>query len=76
MLLKANSARVEWDSSKKRWEVHIHVGAEVIKRPLANETMDSSGDNVRRKAVETAREEGYELNPENVQILQMTQSSS
>ena len=76
MLLKANSARVEWDSAKKRWEVHIQVGAEVIKRPLANETMDSSADNVRRKAVETARDEGYELNPENVQILQMTQSSS
>lgn len=76
MLLKANSARVEWDSAKKRWEVHIQVGAEVIKRPLTSETMDSSADNVRRKAVETARDEGYELNPENVQILQMTQSSS
>ena len=76
MLLKANSARVEWDSAKKRWEVHIQVGAEVIKRPLASETMDSSADNVRRKAVETARDEGYELDPENVQILQATQSGS
>lgn len=76
MLLKANSARVEWDSAKKRWEVHIQVGAEVIKRPLANETMDSTADNVRRKAVETARDEGYELNPENVEILQMSQSGS
>jgi len=76
MLLKANSARVEWDSAKKRWEVHIQVGAEVIKRPLANTTMHSSADDVRRKAVETARDEGYELNPQNVQIAQMTQSGS
>lgn len=76
MLLKANSARVEWDSPKKRWEVHIEVGAEVIKRPLANERIDSSEEEVRRRAVETARDEGYELAPEKVQIQQAAQGGS
>jgi hypothetical protein len=70
MLLKANSARVEWDSAKKRWEVHVQVGAEVIKRPLGDTAIDAGQDAVRQRAVETARDEGYELNPQDVQILQ------
>ena len=76
MLLKANSARVEWDSAKKRWEVHVQVGAEVIKRPLANTTLEAGQDAVRQRAVETARDEGYELNPQNVQIQQGAPSAS
>jgi hypothetical protein len=69
MLLRANSARVEWESAKKRWEVHVVVGAEVIKRPLPNETLESGDDTVRAQAVATARDEGYELDPQNVEIL-------
>jgi hypothetical protein len=70
MLLRADNARVEWDSAKKRWEVHIQVGAETIKRPIANETLESGEDAVRRQAVATARDEGYELDPQNVEIQQ------
>ena len=44
MHLKADNARVEWDSPKKRWEVHINVGAEVIKRPLPEHTLESGDD--------------------------------
>jgi hypothetical protein len=76
MLLKANSARVEWDSAKKRWEVHVQVGAEVIKRPLANTASDAGQAEVRQRTVETARDEGYELDPQSVQIRQAAPSAS
>ena len=69
MHLKADSARVEWDAAKKRWEVHINVGAEVIKRPLTEETLESGDDAVRQKAVATATDEGYELDAGKVEIV-------
>jgi hypothetical protein len=68
---KANSAKVEWDSAKKRWEVHIEVGAEVIKRPLPEETVESGDDAKRRAAVAIASDEGYDLDPASVQIVQL-----
>lgn len=68
---KANSARVEWDAAKKRWEVHIEVGAEVIKRPIAEETVAAGDDAIRRAAVVTAQDEGYVLDPADVQIVQL-----
>jgi hypothetical protein len=70
-MVKANNAKVEWDSAKKRWEVHIEVGAEVIKRPLAEQTVDSGDDAIRRAAVEIASDEGYDLDPANVEIVQL-----
>ncbi len=70
MRLKADNAKVEWDSAKKRWEVHIQVGAEVIKRALPDETPDAGEEAVRRQAVATANDEGYELDPQSVEILQ------
>jgi hypothetical protein len=68
MHLKANNARVEWDSHKKRWEAHIHVGAEVIKRPIPGHTLEAGDDAVRRLTVATANDEGYELDPQSVEI--------
>ena len=68
MHLKADNARVEWDSPKKRWEVHINVGAEVIKRPVSGHEMEAGDDAVRQQAVATANDEGYELDPQTVEI--------
>jgi hypothetical protein len=68
---KANSAKVEWDSAKKRWELHIEVGAEVIKRPIPQETVQAGDEAIRRAAVLTAKDEGYELDPANIQIVQL-----
>ena len=68
---KANGAKVEWDSAKKRWEVHIEVGAEVIKRPIPQETIDAGDEAIRRAAVLIASDEGYTLDPASIQIVQL-----
>jgi hypothetical protein len=68
---KANSAKVEWDSAKKRWEVHIEVGAEVIKRHIEEKTVESGDDAIRSAAVAIASDEGYQLDPASVQIVQL-----
>ena len=69
-MVQANSAKVEFNSDKKRWEVHIYVGAEVVKRPIAKPTGESGKEVLTREAVQTARDEGYELDPANVAIEQ------
>ena len=67
-MLHANSAKVDWDSSKKQWHVQIHVGAEVIKRHFPNQPQDAADDDLRTEAIATARDEGYELDPAQVAI--------
>jgi len=67
---KANGAKVEWDAAKKRWEVHIEVGAEVIKRPISQDVVKSGDDAIRSSAVTIANDEGYDLDPAAVQIVQ------
>lgn len=69
-MLRANNARVEWDKARKRWEVHIFVGAEVIKRPIAKSVAESGEAALRDLAIQTAKDEGYDLDPSAVAILQ------
>lgn len=68
-MIKANSARVEWDAPKKRWEVHIEVDTEVIKRTISEKTVEAGDDAIRHAAVATASDEGYALDPASVQIV-------
>ncbi len=75
MRLKADSARVEWDSAKKRWEIHIHVGAEVIKRPLPDASLEAGEEAMRQEAVAVALDEGYDLDPGSVEILESSHSA-
>lgn len=67
-MLRANNAKVEFNAAKKRWEVHIQVGAEVVKRPIAKHTEESGEQALKAQAVATARDEGYELDPATVAI--------
>jgi len=67
-LLRAHEARLAWDSGRKRWHVDIHVGAEVIKRPLAKEGETAGDEALRSRAVEIAKDEGYELDAARVVI--------
>lgn len=69
-MLRANNARVEWDEARKRWEVHIQVGAEVIKRPISDSAAHSGEAALIELATQTARDEGYELDPSKVSVVQ------
>jgi hypothetical protein len=66
MLLPASNATVEWNAAHSRWEVHIFIGSEVIKRPIPGD--DSSPEGLTRQAVAIARDEGYELSAEKVTV--------
>jgi hypothetical protein len=66
-MLSADSAQVNWDTQKKRWSVRVKIGEEVIRRPIA--APQSAGDEVLRSAaVETAKADGYQVDPAKVNI--------
>jgi hypothetical protein len=67
-MLNADQARVEWTPEKKQWHVVIQVGAEVIKRWVKN-PQNSGDDALRSLAVETAKDEGYELEASRVSVV-------
>ena len=68
-MLSADSAQVNWDTQKKRWSVRVKIrGGD---HPEAD-----SGDSPRRRgrevlrsaAVETAKADGYQVDPAKVDI--------
>lgn len=68
-MLHADRAKVEWSPGKKRWEVRILVGGEVIKRALEKHSADTGESTLKELACATARDEGYEMSPEQVQVV-------
>jgi len=69
LLIQAQTASVAWDTHKKRWTVTIKVGGEVIRRTVEKPVpSDSSDDVLSSLAVDTAKDEGYDLKPESVRI--------
>ena len=71
-MLRADKARIEWDRHKKCWEVHIQIGAEVIKRPLskARKGADAAADELVTQALAIGKDEGYDLDPAQVAVVQ------
>lgn len=67
-MLRASDAKVEWDSHKNRWNVVIQVGAETIRRPCPDQPHDTDDESLRLIAVQTSRDEGYEMDPVKVAI--------
>jgi len=67
-MLKAEKTAVNWDPAKKEWHVRIQIGEEVIKRTLSKTPRDASEDVLRSQAVETANDEGYEVDEAQVTI--------
>lgn len=65
---RADSADVSWDMDKKRWNVRVKLGEEVIRRPLDKAPHDAADDMLRSLAVQTARDEGYDLDPDSVAV--------
>jgi hypothetical protein len=68
-MLKADKATVSWDAGKKHWHVRMQIGEEVIKRPLPKTAQDTSEDALRSKAIEAAKDDGYEVDPSKVAIV-------
>jgi hypothetical protein len=66
----ADGARVEWNSVKKHWEVHILVGAETIKRPIAKKVAEGGEAALKQQALAIASDEGYEINPDQVALVE------
>ena len=67
-MLRADQAKVEWVADKHQWHVVITVGAEVIKRWLDHTPRDAAEDALRSLAVQTAKDEGYELDSSRVSV--------
>ncbi len=66
-MLRANSAKVEWDAEKKQWHVVITVGAEVVKRWI-KEPHEAADDSLKSLAVSTAKDEGYDVDAGSVSV--------
>jgi hypothetical protein len=67
-MMKAEKTTVNWDPAKKQWHVRVQIGEEVIKRVLDKTPQDASEDLLRSRAVETAKDEGYEVDAAQVAI--------
>jgi hypothetical protein len=68
-MLRADSAQVNWDTDKKRWTVRVKVGEEVIRRPLSKTPQNAGEEVLRSLAVETAKADGYDVDPASVAIV-------
>jgi len=68
-VIQATKASVDWDAQKKLWHVRVQIGEEVIKRPLEKTPQDANEAALRSKAVETAKDEGYDVDPATVAIV-------
>ena len=60
-MVRANAAEVSWDAQKKNWIVRIRSGEEVVRRPCKAGARDPGDEELRSLAVQTARDDGYEL---------------
>ncbi len=69
LAITADSASVRWDRKKKAWSTSIKVGAEVIRRAADRSmTSEAADEALRAWVVQTAKDEGYEIAPDRVQI--------
>jgi hypothetical protein len=67
-MLRADSAHVNWDTEKNQWNVRVKVGEEVIRRSIPKTSKDAGDDTLRSLAVETAKADGYDVDPAKVDI--------
>ncbi len=67
-MLQADSASVAWNGDKKRWEVRVQVGAEVVRRPLTGVAERAEPNVLKSKAIEVAADEGYALDVGHVSL--------
>ena len=66
---RPSEAKVEWNAAKKQWQVVITVGGEVIRRPCPKNPQDAAETDLRNVAVQTAKDEGYDVDPASVAVV-------
>jgi hypothetical protein len=67
--MRANTAKIDWNSDKKQWHVEIAMGSEVVKRWLKDQPHETDDEALRSLALATAKDEGYELDASQVTIV-------
>ena len=65
--MRADHADVSWDANKSQWLVRIEVGEEVTRRHCSLPQTASETD-LRAAAQTTLKDEGYELDGEDITI--------
>ena len=68
--MRADRVEVSWDASKTSWLVRIEVGEEVIRRHCKL-PQNADEQALRQAAVETLKDEGYELDGAAVNVKRM-----
>jgi len=69
-LIQAETASIRWKPEKKRWAITIAIGEEVIKRSPSRPLPHNAAEDVLRAcAVETAKDEGYAVLPNAVNVV-------
>jgi hypothetical protein len=59
-VMRADRVEVSWDGGKKSWLVRIESGEEVIRR-YCKEAQNVDEAKLRSAALQTAKDEGYEV---------------
>lgn len=65
--MNTDQVEISWDDEKHKWLVRIQVGEEVIRRHC-NQPKDADEQQLRAAAAQTARDEGYSVEPANIAI--------
>jgi hypothetical protein len=65
--IRADKVEVSWDTGKSNWLVRILSGEEVIRR-YCKESKNIDEGKLRTAALQTAKDEGYEVDAEAVSI--------
>jgi hypothetical protein len=65
--MRADRAELTWDDKKSQWLARIVIGEEVIRRHLKSKK-DADKQTLETLAVQTASDEGYELDPAKVTV--------
>lgn len=66
-VMRADRVDVSWDEAKKSWLVRIESGEEVIRR-YWKEGKDADEAKLRSAALQTAKDEGYEVDAAAVSV--------
>jgi len=66
--MQVDSAELSWDHDSRKWLLRIKIGEEVIRRKCSA-TREAGDAELTAIAVQSARDDGYELDPAKIAIV-------